>query len=444
MRKIIFVLVFMIGICLSGESKESGIKLIPVYEKTFEDTIVDVIFDTVTVSLSEAKAMGWKEEAFSEEEKAKGKVTITYPCVLITKEEIRFLDERGKEKKSINRIVKGVKWEGKQGVKVGEGVIKVRKSKGGEYLGVVIPREGSLLGEGIKGDFVMYRKNGKEMWKLGDVYLSDGYVIPSPNGEYAIALPPGEYPEQAPLYYSREGTKELIPREWQGKWKWPFFPETPHFSGDGKYFGIPITSYDGDSNFLLISTSFEQLWLKTLEGEINAVEISNTAKYFVVSSGNTTVCFNKRGKILWKRKANPSIFSFNRGEDLLLLVYSLRGKIESVDPATGIINWAFEDKALIKKSILIEVDVQSSTILMFGKLWQYLPPKGSECLYILSIEGKLLFKAFLESNLLTKTYFISEGDNKGINLSQDGKFITFTPYTGEIRIMKNSLIGGER
>ena len=45
------------------------------YEKTFEDTIVDVIFDTVT--LEEAKAMGWKEEAFSEEEKAKGKDSLS-------------------------------------------------------------------------------------------------------------------------------------------------------------------------------------------------------------------------------------------------------------------------------------------------------------------------------------------------------------------------------
>ncbi|RKZ20458.1 hypothetical protein DRQ23_09030 [bacterium] len=50
MRRIMFVLAFMIGICLSGEAKESGLKLIPVYEKTFEDTIVDVIFDTVTVT----------------------------------------------------------------------------------------------------------------------------------------------------------------------------------------------------------------------------------------------------------------------------------------------------------------------------------------------------------------------------------------------------------
>ena len=206
MRRIIF-LVFLGVIYLSGKTQESKLTLIPVYEKTFEDTIVDMIFDTATVSLDKAKAMGWKEEAFSEEEKAKGKVTIVYPCVLITKDKISFLDKDGKEKKTISRLVRGVRWEGKQGVKIGEGVIKVRKSKEGGYLGVVIPREGSALDGTMKGDLVMYSKGGREMWRLEGVYLSDGDIVPSPNGEYAIGLPPAEYPEGAPYIYTSEEWK---------------------------------------------------------------------------------------------------------------------------------------------------------------------------------------------------------------------------------------------
>jgi len=81
MRRMMLI-VFLGVVYLSGKTQESKLTLIPVYEKTFEDTIVDVIFDTVTVTLNKAKAMGWKEEAFSEEEKAKGKVTVPYPKVV--------------------------------------------------------------------------------------------------------------------------------------------------------------------------------------------------------------------------------------------------------------------------------------------------------------------------------------------------------------------------
>ena len=444
MKNSIKILITGLFALSAAYGQEKGIKLINVYEKSFNEPIVDVIFDTATVSLEEAKAMGWKEEAFTLSEKAKGEVTIPYPCVLITKKKVSFLDKKGKEKKSIKMLVEGVKWEGKEGVHIGKGRINVRKSKNGEYLALAIPREGSNLGEGEKGDLAIYRKDGNEMWRLKNVYLSDGYIIPSPNGEYAITLPPGEYPEYPPLFYSKEGVKELTPRGWQGKWRSPFCPETPIFSDNGKYFAIPIVSFRDDSSFLLLSTSFNQVWFKTLEGKINKVRISNTGKYIVASSGNTTVCFDKKGKTLWKKKTSPSIFSFNKEENLLLLTYSRKGKIEAVDPTTGITKWIFEDKALIKKSTLIEVNIRKATILIFGKFWQYLPPKGSECVYILSTDGRVLFKKFLESNLLTKTYFDSEGENKGINFSPDRKFIIFSPYTGKIRITKNFPIGGEK
>ncbi|HEC77797.1 MAG TPA: hypothetical protein ENI34_01470 [candidate division WOR-3 bacterium] len=61
---------------------EPKVRLKVVYEKTFDEEILDVIFDTATVAIEEAKQMGWKEEAFSEEEKAKGKVLVSYPKVV--------------------------------------------------------------------------------------------------------------------------------------------------------------------------------------------------------------------------------------------------------------------------------------------------------------------------------------------------------------------------
>jgi hypothetical protein len=67
---------------IGAQVKESKIELIPVYEKTFDDTIADAIFDTLTVSIEEAKEMGWKEEWFAERAKSGGNVVILYPKVI--------------------------------------------------------------------------------------------------------------------------------------------------------------------------------------------------------------------------------------------------------------------------------------------------------------------------------------------------------------------------
>ena len=80
MKKISLILFLcIIAFSILGAEDKSVIKLVPVYEKTFQDTIVDVIFDTATVSISEAKAMGWKEEAFNEEERRRGSLRFLIP-----------------------------------------------------------------------------------------------------------------------------------------------------------------------------------------------------------------------------------------------------------------------------------------------------------------------------------------------------------------------------
>jgi len=176
MRRIMFVLVFMIGICLSGESKESGIKLIPVYEKTFPDTIVDVIFDTVTVTLNEAKAMGWKEEAFSEEEKAKGEVVVAYPKVMLVgkkgfpfRQRIRFLDRSGKVKKEVS----------------GKGASRIIFSTNGKYILKALRYD---MEYDSGGGAILYDNNGNVLWKKSqgafyavtdNGYTATGFVSPT-------------------------------------------------------------------------------------------------------------------------------------------------------------------------------------------------------------------------------------------------------------------------
>ena len=428
MRRIMFVLVFMIGICLSGEEKESGIKLIPVYEKTFEDTIVDVIFDTATVSLDKAKAMGWKEEAFNEEEKAKGKVTITYPCVLITKDKISFLDKGGKEKKTISRLVKGVKWEGKQGVKIGEGVIKVRKSKGGEYLGVVIPREGSLLGEGIKGDFVMYRKDGKEMWRLEGVYLSDGNIIPSPNGEYAIGLPPAEYPAGAPYIYTCEGMEELKVKEWDNGWKDGYAVEDFDFSMDGRYLVVGIYKFPvRDNGFLvLFDGKGKEIWKISTDKGVSYVKISNSGKYIAVivtdrGGGEDIVVLSRKGDLLWEKTFSHwdgHALAFDPNEEKLFITwYNHKVYLRVYETKTGKELWRFYSDALLKNISFVDILFPKSS------LYAFLIGSGGpkDALYIVSLDGKILQKIFYKDQLFTMQNYISEGSTRGIQLNKAKK-----------------------
>jgi hypothetical protein len=97
-HKTIRTILIITALCLvsltrAEEKEETKIELIPVYEKTFDDTIVDVIFDTATVSIEEAKKMGWKEEAFSKEERQKLQCSILYPKVIVIGKNERCVTE---------------------------------------------------------------------------------------------------------------------------------------------------------------------------------------------------------------------------------------------------------------------------------------------------------------------------------------------------------------
>ena len=95
---------------VNGEEKaiEQNIRLETIYEKTFEDTIIDAIFDTTTVSIEEAKRMGWKTYLLNEEDKMENKALISYPKALIVKDKespgkktIKFLNKNGEETQTI-------------------------------------------------------------------------------------------------------------------------------------------------------------------------------------------------------------------------------------------------------------------------------------------------------------------------------------------------------
>ena len=175
-KRLILTALVLVGVLsMFGATQESQIKLQTVFEKTFPDTIVDVIFDTATVSLSEAKAMGWKTDLFSATEKAKGKVRISYPKVILVgergfpfKQKIKFLDRDGKVKKEVS----------------GKGASRIIFSTNGRYIlkALRYDTEADTGGGGI-----LYDKNGNIIWKKkegafyavsDDGYTATGFVSP--------------------------------------------------------------------------------------------------------------------------------------------------------------------------------------------------------------------------------------------------------------------------
>jgi len=144
------------------------------------------------------------------------------------------MDVNGKTKKSIGLKKKARGWN-KTVDEIMEWNVEIRISDNEKYIGLLIPRNVNMLEGMSMGDMVIYNVEGEEQWRLDSVFLSDGDIKISPNGEYALGNPPAEVNEGYPYYYDKEGMREL------GK----LIDEYIHskgicFSPDGKYFIITM------------------------------------------------------------------------------------------------------------------------------------------------------------------------------------------------------------
>jgi outer membrane protein assembly factor BamB len=242
-------------------SQEKNIELEVIYEKTFDEPIVEVIFDTATVKIEEAKRMGWKENAFSDEEKSKGKVLVSYPKVVFIADpekisfrkdetqikEIRFYNKEGKLIKKVQVETEWLKRE------------KVAISKNGKYIVVYkVPTEDNPENTGG----ALYKNDGTLIWekktKDSPIAVSDeGYVV---SGE----LDWGTYPPQDFVFYDPIG-KEI------GRVKNPYrnMIETgvgyAQFSSCGKYVLIGYTFGFAKTTIILVTKEGEILWQKEID-----------------------------------------------------------------------------------------------------------------------------------------------------------------------------------
>ncbi|MEO0293435.1 MAG: hypothetical protein ABIN61_04330 [candidate division WOR-3 bacterium] len=244
----------------TATSETSQIKLTTVYEKTFDEEIVDVIFDTATVTVAEAINMGWKESEFEGVEKTRGKAKITYPKVVFY----------GKEEWRRTRAIEG-------------------------YI--------------IASKIVFYDKDGKVKRELRLGGESDYYINVSPNEKYIGVSKQfqkeGEKGKAAMLFDS-EGN-ELLSFE-KGQIVSPisdmgFVKYTPT-SWDYDGFLIPICIYDLNKRKVV---DYETLNPEIPNAEVGGDVFLEEGKYIFSWVSGVKKSVGKlidvqAGKILWKKE----------------------------------------------------------------------------------------------------------------------------------------------
>jgi outer membrane protein assembly factor BamB len=245
-RLFITVIALMaISIGLYAQEKDTAqmepkVELKVVYEKTFDEPIVDVIFDSATVSIEEAIKMGWKEEAFTAEDRAEGIVIVSYPKVVITPRR-EDLSHWNWETQRNSGYVKDIRFYNKKGILLNSIELgwpnreQIHISPQKKYVLVrTVPYE--FDPQYLRG--TLYNWNGEKIWEKSGphpIAVSDeGYTVsayldwqcpPEPEGSFYVYDPSGkliktiENPDKkqtAPLFAEYTSDSEFAVLVFQG------------------------------------------------------------------------------------------------------------------------------------------------------------------------------------------------------------------------------------
>jgi outer membrane protein assembly factor BamB len=322
-------------------NNESNIEFIPVYEKIFQDSIIDVIFDTATVSIEEAYQLGWSERAFGAEKKKE--VLISYPKVLFISKrvyplykydnikEIIFLDRDGKQKNKVtinqNKVERVHLSPRKKRILI--------ERKPDEYDlsiqgGILLDSDGKLIWQKDEGPYpIAVNDEGYAVASyFDDMYVPYDCIVYDPQGKeiQRISNPLGEYQEQwlsanfsvkgnyVVIRYTDTRTKSILyALTKKGDILWQEeFDYLLHICRVYEELGIFGSSYDGgSSNVSIFNLDWlgEEIWnapievggalrMKVLEGRNNIFSISHTGYLWCID--------NNTGKILWRHREDWS------------------------------------------------------------------------------------------------------------------------------------------
>ena len=249
------------------ERKGTGdLNLEVVYERNFEEPVIDVIFDTATVTIEEARRMGWKEEAFTEDEVKRGKVLVSYPkVVLVGGEEGEGYWGWYIPPKGLPRRIKMVRFYSKNGSIIKE--LQVGKDSI-EYV-YISPQKKFFVVSKIPWEDapdhtggILYNSQGEKIWQIKNrvspICVSDG-------GSTVAVYPDWQVPpEPGGDFYLYDSTGKLIAAV-ENPDPTEVFPVFARYSQDGHFV---LLCYSGETVpptiFFLIDEKGEILWEKKL------------------------------------------------------------------------------------------------------------------------------------------------------------------------------------
>jgi hypothetical protein len=337
------------------EPAQTNTKITAVYEKAFDEPVINIIFDTTSVGIQDAKRMGWKETIFSLEEKTSGKAEVLYPKVVITSKseditypisdqpegemrakEIRFYDKDGRIVKTVSARYRLLRSEnGKYLIAAdlfGDGY-----DKEGNYInypggGVIYNWDGNEIGTIPVGQISQVSNDGcvLDCWglvvydslgrKTGSLKPVIGEEPPDPigisnrmsrDGEYIITTIPVSKMRTFYALWNRIG--EIL---WIKEFPFRVWGTMPlsHKIVDGE--GI-IGQVDSESGKYLMMFG----WDGSMKWQIHLVGFwgnpwSKLAgdKVFLCSSGGYLYCAeHKRGMLLWQHQETWSLAPRNQG-----------------------------------------------------------------------------------------------------------------------------------
>jgi outer membrane protein assembly factor BamB len=306
---------------------KTEIELVPVYEKIFDEPIVGVIFDTATVTLEKAKKMGWKEEGFTVEEKAKEKVNVAYTKVVFsTSTEAKIYNHEG-------NLVSNISADKE----------RIIASPRGEHI--LLARRPS--DDNLKGGGVLFQSSGEEVWrkKKGGFFKAvsdDGYVI--------ALLDPGweENPPGDLVYYNPQGRE--LNRIRNPLIEMPTGSVSTRFTQDGGYVAIVYSDNYKRSAIILTRETGEVIWKRQydysalpflVDPAVGILGKFYRANEYNVTSEEYIYCIGWDGKLKWMTAGDwRGVSGVKLSEDRMkIFTTSWTKRLWCLDVNTGKVLW---------------------------------------------------------------------------------------------------------
>lgn len=336
---IIAVMAIGHGLYAQEEEKASQkVDLHVVYEKTSDDPIIDVIFGEAEVTLAEATKMGWREEAFSVEDKTKDKAKIFYPKVVITSrtEGIDYPFEPEGEMRA-----KEIKFydENEQLTKTVSAGHRLLRSENGKYFVVA-----NLFGDGYDkegnyiyhpGGGVIYNWNGDEIGKI----LS-GRILQVSDSGY-ILVDQGDFGRDWAVYDSSgEETGRLAAHEYAVG-----ASNGSRMTQNGEYIVTVILITKTKTIYILWDKTGNILWAKEFPFEVTgSMPLSHSLienAGIIGKAWRFIIMVDWDGELLWniKKPAGGSYRSKFSQDNKKVFMISTSGYVFCIDVSLGKIYW---------------------------------------------------------------------------------------------------------